>query len=147
MIRDTEIIDYDYKEQGEYLQELLEKKEIVENHKRMIERAKKIKPEAKEKLEKIDLNKQEIVTDEEFTNELSKIFTTKERSTMKLTKLDNYCLFIASRFLESLEDHQNFTKVTKKLKYNMEKYYYNPIPLNTKSIQLFPNISIIIKVI
>ena len=34
--------------------------------------------------------------DDNFELEMSKRFTTKERTEMKLTQLDNYCLFIAS---------------------------------------------------
>ena len=58
---------------------------------------------------------------------------------MKLCKLDNYCLFIASRHFESLEDHINFSFVCKRLRWNMEKFHYNPISVNEKTVKFFPN--------
>ena len=133
-------VPVDYSDQADYLQEILEMKETIEKQKRMIERAKEINPEAHEKLHEIFCNQKILSTEEEFNNELVKKFSTKERKTMKLTQLDNYCLFIASRYLETLEDHKNFTKVTRKLKYNMEKFHYNPISVDDSSIELFPNV-------
>ena len=57
-----------------------------------------------------------------------------------LYKLSNKCLFITSKYFDSLEDHINFTKVSKRMKGNMEKFYYNPISVNEQTISLFPNI-------
>ena len=135
-----EDIDYNYTEQGDYLHEILEKKETKEKQKRMLERAKQINPLSEDKLNEIDLKQENIVEEEEFGLELIKRFTTKERSEMKLSNLDNYCIFIASRFFKSLQDHQNLTKVSKKYKLNMEKFHYNPISVDGNSVKLFPNI-------
>ena len=111
-MEETEDVEYDYESQGEYLEEILEKKEAIEEHKRMLERAQEINPRAQEKMEEIDMNDPDIVNEDSFTVELAKRFTTKEREAMKLCKLDNYCIFIASRYLETLEEHQNLTQVT-----------------------------------
>jgi hypothetical protein len=69
-----------------------------------------------------------------------KQFSTKERSELNLCKLDNYCLFIASLYFESIEDHKNFIKTTKKLQYNLDKFYYNPISINSLDLHYFQNI-------
>ena len=74
-------------------------------------------------------------------NEIKSQFTTKERTRYKFEKLDdNYCIFIASRWFDSIDDFINLTFVSKRMRGTMEKFHYNPIPL-TKSIRpFFPNI-------
>ena len=111
-----------YNEQGDYLEEFLEKKEIIDNYRRMLSRAKEIKPENIEKLNSIDLNQPDIYREEVFNLSLGKIFSMKERTEMKMETLDNYCLFIASRFLNSLEDHFNLTLISKRMKLNLDKF-------------------------
>ena len=139
-IREDEEIPFDYSEQGEYFNELLEKKSSIEKQKRMIERAKKINPDSKEKLDEINLNKQDMNNEEAFNHELAMKFNTKERTEMKLCQLDNYCIFIASKYLETIDDHINLIKVAKKLQYNMEKFHFNPISLDETNAELFPNV-------
>ena len=131
--------EVDYNAQGEMLFEIIEKKKEIDSFKRMIERAKLIKPENTEKLETIDLNKQDMFKEETFTNELVKRFSTKEIAEMKMTKLDNYCLFIASRYIETLDDHFNLTMISKRMKRNMEKFFYNPVSVNEETMNFFPN--------
>ena len=72
-INDEEI-SYDYQQQDDYLQKLLKKKEMIDSYKRMIEKAKEIHPENKDKLDLIDLNKQNMFKEEELNKELSKQF-------------------------------------------------------------------------
>ena len=120
-LKDDEEISYDYTNQGEILQELLEKKQITDEYKVMINRAIKINPNTKKELELIDLNKENMFNEDEFTRELSKKFNTKERTKMKMCKLDNYCLFIASRYLETVEDHINLVKTCKRMERNMDR--------------------------
>ena len=81
-----------------------------------------------------------LFNDDEFTRELSKKFNTKQRSKMKMCKLDNYCLFIASRYFESLDDHINLVKTCKRMERNMEKFHYNPTSLNKIIMEWFPNV-------
>ena len=104
----------------------------------MIERTKElnITEEQKKKLEK---SQERIYSEETFMKETQQL-TTKERSVMNLCRLDNYCIFIASRYLDTLDDHLNLIKVTKKLRCNLEKYHYNPISLNRITIEYFPNV-------
>ena len=131
---------FDYTEQGDQLFELFERKESIEKHQRMIEKAKQSNPLEREKLNQIDLNQPNMNDEDHFNNQLSLKFTTKQRTEMKLCKLDNYCLFLSSMYFESIDDHVNLIQVTKKLKYNMEKFYYNPVSLNSITVNFFPNI-------
>ena len=79
----------------------------------MLKRALKIQPNAQKELESIDIDKENMFNEDEFTKEVAKKFNTKERSQMKLCKLDNYCLFIASRYFDTIEDHINLLLVYK----------------------------------
>ena len=115
-ITENEEISYDYSLQGEMLQELLVKKQIIDEYNKMLNNAKVIYPEANDKLENIQ---SKIYSEETFYQAMISHFTTQERSKMKLCKLDNYCLFISSRYFESVNDHINFIQVTKKLKLNL----------------------------
>ena len=104
---DEEEISFDYTKQDELFQEIINKKEMIDGYKRILERAKEINPSAKDKLESIDLNKENMFNEDEFIKELANKFTTKQRTQMKMCKLDNYCLFIASRYFDTLADHIN----------------------------------------
>ena len=64
----------------------------------------------------------------------------KEKEKMKLYSLDNYCIFIASKYVNSLEDHINLVKVSKRMRGNMEKFHFNPISLNPLILKYFPNV-------
>ena len=58
---------------------------------------------------------------------------------MKLYKLNNYCIFIASRYLESIKDHIRLARVCKRLRYNTDKFHYNPVSVDSKTVKFFPN--------
>ena len=138
---------HDYTDQGELLDELIQKKENYDYYHGMLMRAEHIiesnqsdNKSKEKKMKKLQKCIRKIYSEETFYQQITLRFTTKERSQMKLTQLDNYCLFIASRYFNTLEDHQNFTFVCKRLKRNMEKFHYNPISVNQKSLQLFPYI-------
>ena len=135
---EIEEITFDYTPQGEILHELLEKKSEYEKYQRMIEKAKQF-TETEDERKRLNECQNKIYSEESFNNEIVKQFNTKERSRMKLTQLDNYCLFITSRHFNSLADHQNFTQVATKLKLNMEKFYYNPISVTQQTRRYFPN--------
>ena len=86
------------------------------------------------------IQSQQIISNEEtFYEEMTKKFSTKERSQMKLYSLDNYCLFIASRYFETIDDHINFSMTCKRLCYNMEKFHYNPISLSQDELHYLLN--------
>ena len=97
------------------------------------------KEENNEKKEQLRNMKEKCYSEETFQKEIIQ-FSTIQRSQWNLCQLDNYCLFITSRFFNSIDDHINFIRVTKKLKLNMEKFHYNPISLNQRTISFFPNI-------
>ena len=59
-------------------------------------------------------------TEREY-NKLITQFTPRKRTKMKLPQLDNYCIFLASKYFAKIDDHINLTKVCKRLKYNMDK--------------------------
>ena len=55
-------------------------------------------------------NKQHLITNQEPLNEdkynqVIQQLTTKQRN--KLSQLDNYCIFLASKWLDTIEDHIN----------------------------------------
>ena len=90
-------------------------------------------------MEEIQINDESLVSEQEFQKALTK-YTIQERDKMKLYKLDNYCIFIASRYLNSIDDHINLTRVCKRLRFNMEKFYYNPVSVNNKTVKFFSNV-------
>ena len=53
-------------------------------------------------------------------------------------KLDNYCIFIASRYFNSIEDFINLEKSGRRFRGNLEKFHYNPIAVDEKTITFFP---------
>ena len=59
---------------------------------------------------------------------------------MKINNLDSNSIFIASHYLQNLEDHINLTMVSKKTKRNMELFKFNPISLDQQTIKMFPNV-------
>ena len=59
---------------------------------------------------------------------------------MKMYSLDNYSLTVASRYLNSFEDHKNLTLISKRMERNMENFHYNPISVNSETIRYFPNV-------
>ena len=128
---------FEYKDQGAILEELLENKEEKKKRERMIEKSNKIAKE--QNIPEIEINDYILTTEQEFQKALTK-YSIQERNKMKLYKLDNYCIFIASRYLESIDDHKNLTRVCKRLRYNMEKFHYNPVSVNKKTVKFFPNI-------
>ena len=134
------LIDYDYGEQGDFLFELLEKKKTIDEYQRKIERAKEIDSALEEKLNQFDFDNQDLIDEDSIHQKIANKFSLEERTKLNICSLDNYCLFIASRYLETLEDHVNLVKVSKRMKNNMEKFHYNPISLNNDTLSWFPNV-------
>ena len=58
----------------------------------------------------------------------------------KFGQCDNYCIFIASRHFESLDDFINLEMGVKRFRGNMEKFHYNPIPITKQTAHFFPNV-------
>ena len=137
-IGENEIIDFDYREQGKLLETLMEKKEEQQKYERMIYKAKGLS-ESDEQRNELTLSGEIINSEETFYKEILK-YSTQEKEKIKLYKLDNYCIFIASRYFHTLNDHINLCFVCKRLQFNMEKFHYNPISLDNVSMKFFPNV-------
>ena len=52
--------------------------------------------------------------------------------------LDYYTVYLASRYLETIDDHVNLVLSCPKCEKNMEKYFYNPVPLTERTRTFFP---------
>ena len=133
-----EEITFDYSEQAIILNEILEKKEVIEKRRKIVEKANEYAKQME--IEEIEMNETQLETIEKFEKEITKKFTFEQRKAMNLCSLDNYCIFIASRYLESLDDHINLTFVSKRMRGNMEKFHYNPISVDSISVKWFPNV-------
>ena len=90
--------------------------ENFESFQKKLDKAKVMNPEGKEKLEESQIK---VYSEKTFYEEMINKFNTKERLEMKLCTLDNYCVFIASRYFESVEDHLNLVRVCKRMRRNM----------------------------
>ena len=86
-------------------------------------KAKRLNMEMKEKIDEVQ---SKVFCEETFYGEMIQKFSTQEISKLKFGKLDKYCLFIASRYLNTLEDHINFVKTCKRMEKYVEKFHYNP---------------------
>ena len=138
-------IVFNYTDQEMNLNELLLKKHSKEKRERIIEKIKEHQTE--QKMEEVDINFGDLTTLMDLELELKHKYSLEERKAMNLVQLDNYCVFIASRYLESLEDHINLVKISKRMRGNMEKFHYNGISLNEKSISALKHIIILINAI
>ena len=136
-INDTHL-QLQYQQQGELLNEIIELFEEYQKGKYLLERA--------ESLQSNNQKKQLLTVDSSllFTRktiyQIGLQFTCKEKTAMKLYSLDNYCIFLSSKYCLSLEDHINLAFVCKRLQFNMDKFHYNPISLTDKTRKYFPNI-------
>ena len=80
VISEDEEIHYDYQQQDYYLQEIIEKKNELDCFQQMLNKAKELSKteEEKEKINEIDLNKENMFEEEIFNLELCKRFNTKQ---------------------------------------------------------------------
>ena len=116
-----------YPKQGEMLQEILDKNNEYQKYKRILQ---------KDNITETLLNS--IPLNEERFNEISKQMTKN-----KLCQLDNYCIFLASKYFETIEDHINLIHVCKRLRCNIDKFHFNPLSLTKKNkifLSKYPNI-------
>jgi len=73
-------------------------------------------------------------------DEILRGYGTSLRSLGLKNCLDMYTLFIASRYFDSIEDHVNFVMSSRRLRSNMEMFFYNPVSLNKTTREFFPNL-------
>ncbi|ELP89708.1 hypothetical protein EIN_454480 [Entamoeba invadens IP1] len=57
-----------------------------------------------------------------------------------MCELSGYHIMIVSKYFKTTNDFINLELVCKKFSGNMEKFHFNPIPLNSKTFKYFPNI-------
>ena len=135
--------DFNYNEQRDIFQLMRKNKLLYDNQIEVI--SKKIE------LATTDENQNELKTIKEELRKCDKIDewslekqikkrSIKVRQNLKLYTLNNYCIFIASRYFESINDHINLLFVCKKLRFNLEKFYYNPISITEQLLTFFHNI-------
>ena len=58
----------------------------------------------------------------------------------KIGQCSNYCIFIAGRWFNSIDDYINLELGVKRFQLNLTKYYYNPIPLTSDLLDFFPSL-------
>ena len=100
--------------------EIIKKQESYEKYKQEIEKINKIMKELNLK------NKKEINANEEYFKKdksYEKQFTIEERNKLKIYKLDNQSIMIASRWFESIDDFINLELGCSEFKMNMEKFH------------------------
>ena len=123
-------VDYpNYQKQGEILHDVLTKVREFKKYKSLLIKANQ------EQL----ITNQEPLNEDKF-NEIARQLTMKERTTNGLCHLDNYCLFLASKYFPTVEDHINLVRVCKRMRLNMEKFHFNPFPLTNETREFFPNL-------
>ena len=137
IILKDDIVGFDYQNQGLILHEILTKRNKYDKFKRKINKARTIISEEKKHLLDYDENQP---FDDELITIISSRFTTKERVKLGLYSSDNYCVFIASRFFESIDDFINLEIGCKQYNGNLSKFFYNPISLKPHLLKFFPNI-------
>ncbi|ELP83839.1 hypothetical protein EIN_197820 [Entamoeba invadens IP1] len=57
-----------------------------------------------------------------------------------MATLDCYSLMIVSKYFQLFSDYENVECVCKKFAHNMERFHYNPIPMNKKTRKFFPKV-------
>ena len=55
-----------------------------------------------------------------------------------ISTMNQYSMFIASRYFDSIDDHINLILATTKFNENLSKFYYNPFPLTETTRTFFP---------
>ena len=64
----------------------------------------------------------------------------KLKRQFNLSTMDYYSIYLASMHFESIDDHVNLVLSSSKFDKNMEKFHYNPMPLNSLTRSFFPNL-------
>ena len=58
----------------------------------------------------------------------------------KYGQCNNYSIFIASRFFNTLQDFINLEMAVKRFRGNLDKFFHNPISLTEETMKFFPNV-------
>ena len=54
--------------------------------------------------------------------------------------MDQYTMFITTRYFDTIDDHINLVMSSKKFEKNMEKFFYNPVSINVTTRPFFTNL-------
>ena len=130
----------------EYLiYEILQKEKEYHRFIKDIKRAKQIiKRTTNQELQQKEYLLNEITNYNEFYSEdnwrkFKYNFTCKEKRELQLHHLDNtYCIFLASKYFETIDDFINIEMTSSKFINNTEKFFYSPIPLTKQTRKFFP---------
>ena len=133
-----------YEEQEELLIEIVENQNKYFYFKQQLERTKEVlrslpRNSIREKDYLLEMNPNESYTEDKM-KEISMHFTTKEKEKMKLYKLDNYCVMIAAKYFESIDDFMNLELGCKRYRGTIDKFHYNPIPITPSIIPIFTHL-------
>ena len=64
----------------------------------------------------------------------------KIKRIFNISTMDQYTMFITSRWFDTIDDHINLILSTKRFQLNMTKFHYNPIPLTLKTRKFFTHL-------
>ena len=67
------------------------------------------------------------------------LFTSEENNS-SLNRLNPQCIYIASKYFQRIKDFQNVEMVSKKFRGTIDRFSYNPISVNQKTIHLFTHL-------
>ena len=120
-ISEIEIPEYDYQKQGEILHGIIDKYNEFNKFKNILIKS-----------QNINLLDNSQPINEERIEQITRM--------NKICQIDNYCLFLASKYFETIEDHINLVRVCKRMRLNMEKFHFNPFPLTHTTREFFPRL-------
>ena len=129
-------------ERYQQVDEIIMKQNEYLKFKRQIERMQQIMRETNDTSHPNLLN---LNINEEYTptklDEIKRQLTCSERTKYGLYSLDNnYCLFLASQYYETIDDFTNLEISTTRAMNNLSKFHYNPIALTQQTLPLFSNL-------
>ena len=128
---------FDFSKQQKFIDEIIEKHDSYLKYQSILKRASEFATIENKFFLEFDNDCE--LNEEKFMSICSQ-FTIDDKKSMKLTYLPTECIFIASKYLETLTDHVNLVLLSKRCRTNMMKYDYNPIELTQTSREYFPNI-------
>ena len=62
------------------------------------------------------------------------------KSMFNYNKLDQYCMYLAMMYLESIDDMLNVVFSSKRFQCILERFHFNPVSVNETTIDFFPKL-------
>ena len=91
----------------------------------------------KEIEEEQDFSKQSYLDIQFILKPFQEILPLKLKRIFNVSTMDQYTMFISSRYFETIDDHINLILSTSKYNQNLTKFFYNPISLTLKTREFF----------